>query len=129
MIRAEILVPSLATLPVQEEEAAAEKPGGFNFLIPMLLIIGIFYIVMIGPERKQRKKREEMLKALKKGDRIMTTGGMLASVAQVQEDVVTLQVADGVRLRFTRQAIQTVLDEDGKDAAEKKTEATAGSKS
>lgn len=128
MTRAAILVPALPTAP-QEEEAAKKEGGGPSFLIPILLVVAIFYVVMIGPERKQRKKREEMLKALKKGDRIMTTGGMLASVAQVQDDVVTLQVADGVRVRYTRQAIQSVLDEDGKAAPDSKGDAKGDSKS
>jgi preprotein translocase subunit YajC len=73
---------------------------------------------MIGPERKQRKKREAMLAALGKGDKVMTTGGMYGSVAAVQDDVVTLQIADGVRVRFARSSIQSVLGDD-KPAADK----------
>jgi len=75
---------------------------------------------MIGPERKQRKKREAMLGTLKKGDKVMTTGGMFATVAGIQDDVVTLQVAEGVRMRFTRQAVQTIVSEEAAAEAAKK---------
>lgn len=91
-------------------EAAPTSPFS-SMLWPLILILGIFWIVMIGPERKQRKKREEMLESLKKGDKVMLNSGLYAAVAQVQDDVVTLQVADGVRMRFNRSAVQTVLEE------------------
>ena len=70
--------------------------GGWTSMLPLLLIFAIFYFVMIRPEGKKRKEREAMLQRIKKGDRVMTTGGMYASVAAVQDDVITLQVADGV---------------------------------
>ena len=85
----------------------------------MLLVGAIFWFVMIGPERKQRKKRAAMLTELGKGAKVMTTSGMIATVVQVQDDEVTLQAAEGVRLRFSLSAIQTVLD-DNEKAAEAK---------
>lgn len=94
----------------------APPSGGFGSFLPFILIGLVFYFVLIAPDRKNRKKREAMLAELKKGDRVMTSSGMFGSVAQVQDDVVTLQVADGVRLRFSRQAIQSIIapkDESG----------------
>ena len=80
---------------------------------PMLiLIVGVFYLLLIRPERKQRKQREELLGKLQKGDRVMTTGGLYATVAQVQDQTVTLQIADGVRARFARSAVQSVVQDD-----------------
>ncbi len=79
--------------------------------VPMLLIGVIFWVVLISPERKARKKREATLNALKKNDKVMTTSGIFGVVAQVKDDVVTVQVADGVRLRFSKQAIQDVMDD------------------
>jgi preprotein translocase subunit YajC len=106
-----------------EGSEAPSAPFGGGMLVPMVLIMVVFYFVLIGPERKQRKKREEMLKTLVKGDKVMTSGGMFASVAAVADDVVTLQIADGVRARFSRSSIQTVIrDEvpaDAKDAGKK----------
>lgn len=106
-------------------EGVDPEPGSgglSSYLVPMLLIFVIFWVVMIGPERKQRKKREEMLGGLKKGDKVMTTSGLFGAVAQVKDEVVTLQVAEGVRMRFTRSAIQSVIDaeESAKDAEKEK---------
>ncbi len=90
--------------------------GGF---VPFILIIGIFYFLMIAPERKQRKKREAMLAAVKKGDKVVTTGGMFATVAAVNEDSITLQASDDVRLRFTRQSIASVVEVEGGESSAK----------
>jgi len=113
--------PSTTTPP-----AGADAPqgglfgGGFGSFFPIIAIFAIFYFVMIGPERKNKKKREGMLAALKKGDRVMTNGGMFATVAAVQEDKVTLQIADGVRVRYSVAAIQTVENDDDEPEPEKK---------
>ena len=97
---------------------------------PLIAIGLIFWFVVIGPERKQRALREKMLAGLKKGDKVLTTGGMYGSVAQVQENVVTVQISDGVRVRFARSAIQTLTDgpKGGSDkgAAEKGDSGAAG---
>ena len=91
---------------------AAPQSAFTSMLMPLLLCAVVVYFLVLGPERKQRKKREAMLKQLGKGDRVMTTGGLYASVVAVADDVVTLQIADGVRARFSRSAIQTVITED-----------------
>ncbi|MEX1026229.1 MAG: preprotein translocase subunit YajC [Planctomycetota bacterium] len=99
----------LPLLTLAQDDAAAS--GGFGrMLIPILLMFGVFYVVMILPERKKQKKRTAMLGAMKKGDRVMTTSGILAKVVGVSDDEVRLEIADGVRVRFSRQAIQMVLD-------------------
>jgi len=115
----------------QETQAATQEPApngggegggaasslfGGGFLVPMLLIFGIFYFVLIRPERKKQRTREGMLKTLKKGDKVLTTSGIYANVVGVQEDLVTLQVADGVRIRFTRAAVQAVLESEKSSA-------------
>ena len=104
-------VTSASTTGVPDAGAATPSIFG-NQLLMIVPILAIFYFVLIGPERKNRKKREEMLKQVKKGDKVMTTGGMLASVAAVAEDEITLQVADGVRVRFARSAIQSVTPDE-----------------
>ena len=93
-----------------------------NMLVPILIVMVLFYVIMLGPERKQKKKREAVLGALKKGDKIMLNSGMYGSVAMVSDDLVTVQVADGVRIRFSRSAVQTVLDADGEAGTKEKAE-------
>jgi preprotein translocase subunit YajC len=106
----------LALLQEAAPAAPAETPRspfpGFNW-IPILVILGIFYFVLIMPERKKQKHRQRMLDALKKGDRVMTSGGMYGTVVTASNDVVVLQVADDVRLRFARAAIQTIIADEG----------------
>lgn len=96
-----------------------------SFFWPMLAIMGIFWFVMIGPERKRKKQREEMLGGLSKGTKVMTTGGLYGTVVEVKDSVVTLQVADGVRLRYAVQAIQGPADGEAPAKDEAKTEEKA----
>ena len=115
-------LPSLAILLQDGATPATGAPAGtgssfLSMLTPLLLCMVVFYIFIIGPERKQRKKREEMLRNLQKGARVVTSGGLHGTVAQVQDQVVTLQVADGVRMRFALSAIQQVLEEGAEEAA------------
>ena len=92
--------------------AAQETPSIFSsMLVPVLLCMVVFYVLIIGPERKQRKKRVTMLASIQKGARVMTTGGMYGTVTQVQDQTATVQVADGVRIRFALSAIQQVVEE------------------
>ena len=99
--------------PVPAAPAAAPGDSPFiSMLLPLILCGVVFYFFMIAPERKQRKKREELLSAIKKGDRVLTTGGMYATVAALQEGMVTLQIADGVRVRYALSAVGTVLGDD-----------------
>ena len=115
-------LPSLAILWQDGAPPATGAPAGtgssfLSMLTPLLLCMVVFYIFIIGPERKQRKKREEMLRNLQKGARVVTSGGLHGTVAQVQDQVVTLQVADGVRMRVALSAIQQVLEEGAEEAA------------
>jgi preprotein translocase subunit YajC len=90
---------------------AAPTAGASNMLTPLLIVGGLFFFLLILPERKKQKKRTAMLSALKKGDRVMTTSGMYGTVVSTTDDMVVLQVADSVRLRFSRAAVQSVVEE------------------
>lgn len=104
---------TLALLQGEDGAPPAPPPSGGGFpLLPLLLVFAIFWFVLIVPERKQRKRRQQMIDALKKGDRVLTSGGIYGTVVQVQEDVITVQVADSVRMRFAKAAITTVLGEE-----------------
>lgn len=107
-------IPALLALVQEGTEAvpteqAADSPFN-NILFPLSMLAILFYVILIMPEKKQRKKREAMLDALKKGDRVLTTAGIYGQVANSSDDVVTLQVADGVRMKFSRAAVQQVID-------------------
>ena len=91
-------------------------PGSLFSFTPFIIILGIFYFLMIRPEKKQRAQHEEMLQGLKKGDKVVTTGGMYGAVVQVQNDIVTLQIAENTRVRFNIRSVQS-LQEDPKQEA------------
>ena len=85
-----------------------------------LVGLGLYFIIL-RPEKKQRLKRQQMLAALKKGDKVLTSSGMYGTIVQVQDQVVTVQVADNVRMRMALSAIQSVEEEsEAKPAVETK---------
>ena len=116
----------LNLLPLVLPQAEGDKPatesgrGSSDMLLLVAGVVALFYFVMVLPEKKNRKKRTDMLSALKKGDKVMTNSGIYGSVAMVKGEVVTLQVADGVRMRFSRGAIQNVLTADPEDVPDAK---------
>ena len=95
-------------------EVAKDVPKNdqlFWVFLPPLAIILVMYILMDSPQRREKAKREAMLKNLKKDDRVVTIGGILGSVANISQDgkEVTLKVDDGTRIRFRRTAIAEVF--------------------
>ena len=116
-----------ADATVQAGEAGGNKFGLLGSLIPFLLIIVIFYFFMIRPQSKKQKETEKMLNALKKGDKIITIGGIHGVVSSVKENTVIVKVDDGCKIEFNRSAISTVLKSEAELAKEK--EAAAQKKS
>jgi preprotein translocase subunit YajC len=80
--------------------------------VPLILLFVIFYFLLIRPQQQQQKKRQAMLKSLKKGDRIVTIGGMHGVIKEIDETLISLRVADNLNLKFSRAAIDRVLEED-----------------
>lgn len=95
-----------------------------NPLFPLLLVGVLFFFLMFLPERKKQKQRQKMLEALKKGDRVMTSGGLYGTVVSTTPEIVVLQVADNVRLRFSRAAVQTAIESEKETPAEEKPQTT-----
>jgi len=79
-----------------------------NFL-PIIAIGLVFYFLVIGPANKQRKKTAEMLSALKKGDRVVTSGGIYGTIQGVEAEAVYLKIAENVRVKVARSAITGVV--------------------
>jgi preprotein translocase subunit YajC len=74
-------------------------------LIPMVLVFAIFFFLLIRPQQKERRRREDMLAALKKGDRVVTSGGLIGTIVGLNDRTVSLRVADTVRVECLRSAI------------------------
>ena len=78
-------------------------------VLPIVAIGAIFYFLVIAPASKQRKKTQSMLDSLKKGDRVITTGGLYGTIQGLEADVVQLKIADNVKVRLLRSAVASVL--------------------
>ncbi len=74
-------------------------------ILPIAAIFLVFYFLVIGPANKQKRKTQEMLSSLKKGDRVVTTGGIYGTVQGVETEVVYLKIADNVKVKVARSAI------------------------
>ena len=81
--------------------------GGFDpmLIIFMVLIFAMFYFLMIRPQRKRQKEQQELMEELKKGDRVVTAGGIYGQIESVSEDSVVLKVESGVTIRVAKSSI------------------------
>ena len=98
----------------------ADGAGGFDvgFLLPMVLIFGVFYMLLIRPQQKKTKQHRELLEALRRGDRIITNGGLIGLITKVVDaNELIVEIAQGVRVRVARSMVSTVMakTEPGRD--------------
>jgi|SRR3984885_4218064 preprotein translocase subunit YajC len=94
--------------------AQAGGPGGLMAFLPLVIIMGIFYVLLILPAQRRQKKTQEMINALKNGDKVFTTGGLFGTIVGIEGDAVQLRIADQVKVKVLRSAI-TGLQPDGKE--------------
>jgi len=78
-------------------------------MLPIAAIFAVFYFLVIAPANKQKRKTQQMLAALKKGDRVVTSGGIYGTVQGVEADVIYLKIADNVKVKVARSAITGVV--------------------
>ena len=94
----------------------ASGGGGSPSQMPLLFVIlatfGIFYFILIRPQQKKQKALQKMVETLKKGDRVMTNGGIFGTVAGVKDNIVVLRIADEVKIEVLKTAVATVIDKD-----------------
>jgi preprotein translocase subunit YajC len=87
-------------------------------IIWILVFFGIFYFLAVRPQRKQRQSHNEMVAMLKKGDEIVTIGGLFGVVRRLGDDWVELEVSKGTRVRFLKRAISQIVSEEDEDEEE-----------
>lgn len=90
-----------------EGAAAAQGGGIMGMLFPLAIFALIFYFFIIRPQRKRDKQHNDMLASINRGDQIVTVGGFLGTVREVRDDTFQIEIADGVRVRILKSAIQT----------------------
>lgn len=91
------------------QSAAAGPAGGLITFLPLILMLVVLYFLMIRPQQKRVKEHAAMVSALKKGDEVVTNGGLGGSVTQVHDAFLTLRVSENVEVQVQKQAIATLL--------------------
>ena len=114
------LIMALGTPATTSTDAAATTGSMWTTLITFGLIILIFYFLIIRPQKKRDKEARDMLAAMKKGDKIVTIGGIRGTVAVVKESTVIVKVDDNTRIEFSKNAISQILNQKPETAATKK---------
>ena len=87
------------------QAAPAAQGGGWQMWIMLILIFVVMWFFMIRPQRKQQKELENFRNALKKGDKIVTIGGIYGTVCEIKEDSVLIEVDNNVKIRVSKQAL------------------------
>lgn len=95
---------------------AAGPAGGIGMFLPLILIMGIFYFLMIMPAQRRQKKVTEMLKNLKTGDKVITNGGIFGTIVGLDDDSVQLRIAEQVKIKISRSAIAGLQAEPPKES-------------
>ncbi len=116
-------------------EAWAQGGGGLGGggliegILPLILIFAVFYFLLIRPQQKKMKAHREMLSAVRRGDKVLTGGGIFGTVTKVQNDnELTVEIAEGVRVRVARGTISEVLSRTEPAQVEKKDKSSEGAK-
>jgi preprotein translocase subunit YajC len=117
----------LMAAPAQGGAEGAQGGNALMTFLPFVAIIAIFYFLIIRPQSKKQKETQKMLSALKKGDHIVTIGGIHGTIQRVMEHSVIVRVDEDTKIEFNRSAISAVVaaakerdDDDDEDSASKK---------
>jgi preprotein translocase subunit YajC len=90
-------------------QAGTPPSSGLVQFLPLILIFVVFYFLLIRPQAKRAKEHKAMVEGLQSGDEVVATGGMLGRITEAGENYLTVEIADGVRVKIQRTAISSVL--------------------
>jgi preprotein translocase subunit YajC len=85
-----------------------EQPNPIMQFLPLVLIVAVFYLFIIRPQKKRQKERQELVNKMEKGDKVVTSSGIHGKVAALEDNTILVEVADNVKLRFEKSAVTTV---------------------
>lgn len=88
---------------------AAGAPNPLMSFLPLIIIFGIFYFMLIRPQMKRAKEARAMVAALAKGDEVLTNGGLVGRIEDIADSFITLEIADNVSVKVQRNAVTAVL--------------------
>ena len=101
-------------------DPAAGAAGGFASFIPLILIFVVFYFLLIRPQQKQAKQHRAFLADLKKGNKIVTKGGIHGTITGITDNVISLEIAKDIVVKMSRDAVAGSLSKDGAPKKEEK---------
>jgi preprotein translocase subunit YajC len=110
--------PSIIPTNLANGFLAAASPSGeggggvLGSLMPMILILGRFYFILIMPMRRRQKKQQEMIGSLKRGDKVLPTGGVFGTVMGISDRLIQLKIADQVTIEISRSAVASLQSPD-----------------
>ncbi len=87
----------------------ASGPGFLISMIPILLMFGIIYLLLIRPQQKKQREHQGMLESLQNGDKVVTQGGIIGVITGLKSDVITVRISDDVRVDLQRSAISRII--------------------
>ena len=90
--------------------------GGLMAFLPLVIIMGIFYVLLILPAQRRQKKTTQMLQTLKNGDKVITNGGIYGTIVGLEDEAVQLRIADQVKIKLSRSAIVGLQQETPKES-------------
>jgi preprotein translocase subunit YajC len=90
-------------------QGGGQGQGGFGFFIPLILIFAVFYFILIRPQQKRQKEQRQLLQNLKKGDKVITTGGLQGTIVNLSDTVVTVEIADKVKVKVGRSYVAGLI--------------------
>ncbi len=93
------------TIAYAQGAGGAVSGGGFSMLVPLLLMFAVFYFLLIRPQQKKQRRHQDMLKGLKVGDKVITSGGICGTIVEGGDPFVKLEIADRVRVEVGRSYI------------------------
>lgn len=93
------------------QPSSGEGPGLMSNVILFGSIILIFYFMIIRPQQKRAKERQKLIDSMKKGDKVITSGGMYGTIAGLDEKTVLVEIADKIKVKLDRSAIATIISE------------------
>lgn len=97
----------------QQEQPAMCGGGGIMGILPIVAMVAIFYFLIIRPQQKQQKKLQQMRESLTKGDRVVTSGGIHGVVTNIKGSVLTVRIADGVKVDVEKDSVTVKQGEEG----------------
>ena len=83
----------------------AQAPSGIISFLPLVFILGIFYLIVFLPARRRQKKLQEMIDSLKAGDKVVTSGGIYGTIVGIKDDRIQLRIAENVKIELSRNGV------------------------